>query len=309
MDTIRRISKLIGPASHTQKIRFAYFFNSFKDSGIINSNPHIKLGIDIVKSEIPYIREMTGESEESLWTRSMGFLVWCIIYACCLDKHDCYEKLAYLVVTYLYVDTALDGHTGLEMLNDLREYIYSRKVTNHNSRLVNAYLKYECGNEKVNEAAKKLLLSEIQSVSIQENLTLTKEEYQDITVKKSMYTVLLVNEIMDVSIDDDLLYLISYTGQVYDDLMDYPEDLKNNIETLITYDFKRHGIIDQSYGEFVEVVNRLPDRFNIMKMFFYLGTLYTIGKYGNISPSLFRKLDPYILFDPRYGVNMDVIFK
>lgn len=309
METVKRISKLIGPASHKQKIRFAYFFNAFKESGLIGSNPHIKRGIDIIKQEIPYITEITGESEQSLWTRSMGFLIWCIIYSCCLNRHDCYEKLAHLVITFLYVDTVLDDHITSEMFNELKDYIFFRKMTQPVSRLLKSYLAYEQGNDKINEAAKKLLLSEMESVRIQENLNLTEKEYHDITVNKSMYTVLLVNEIMGVTIDDDLLYLISYTGQVYDDIMDYPEDLKNKIETLITYDYRHRGNIDKSYGDFVEIVDKLPARYNIMKLFFYFGTLYTIGKYGSVSPSFFRKLDPYILFDSRYGVDMDVIFK
>lgn len=230
------------------------------------------------------------------------------------------KRIMNIVLLYLLLDNVLDlndpAQTKIFIKNirmvinrDLDDLTNKRPLDESLLEIhpsISYYRKMIDGDLNTLIATKELFEAEVNSVHIQRNANLTKEEYRDICYHKGICTSILLYRI--VTNNDDPTELeevkkIGYCCQLIDDIMDYREDMNNNIHTIATQEYSKNGHLDNLVFKLIKKIDKLSPKYNIVKYLFFIVLLYEISKHQILSTTNRRKVDPHIYMNYIFGVD------
>lgn len=294
--------------SRLHRIRIAYTFNTFMCAELKLDNGPFGAVKNIIIPEIPAIVKMTGCDPDILKNSGITFFYFCCMYSYSVNKIANLEGLAYIVLAYLYVDMALDNGKGEKMLGEIEDAVINGNVNQPNSRIVTFYNKLLAINPDVQGIAAELFIAQVQSTKIQTTPNLPLQSYIDICRRKGALTFKLINAIVGFKMNEEEINNIGETAQMVDDLYDVLVDINDGVSTQVTVYYQKHGHIDEILTKLLKRIHRLDNCYMCIKLSWIFAALHTCAKYDLLSKHYRRKIEPYILFDPRYGINFDVLF-
>lgn len=143
--------------------------------------------------------------------------------------------------------------------------------------------------------------AEINGVDIQNNDKLNEKDYYNIGCLKGGLTVKILHKIIDNTINLELeqaSYEIGIIMQFIDDMIDVNDDIKNNINTIATYQYIKYGNIDKLYIETANRIININKKYTIFIMLYCIFLFYILYiNPNNFSDNIKTKFNKYNLFE------------
>ena len=239
------------------------------------------------------------------------FMSACILDITINGKLKYRNRIMSLVLLYIMVDNIFDNSSPTEIksfISDIRRVIESDlfKIENQqpldDSLLslhpsVKYYRKMVGYNKNVIIAVRQMFEYEVDSVKFQASNAHNREDYLKMAHLKGSQSLKLLYHIIAVNpteLEEKEFGQIGHCCQLVDDMMDYQDDIKQNIHTIATYEYNLHGNMDQLFRETIEKLDNLSPKYNLIRYGMLLMLMFTVSKYRMLSPSLRRRVDPYI---------------
>lgn len=223
------------------------------------------------------------------------------------------ESLFSLSILYVigdsYVDDSKDKNTKrLNILNALKNN--SRTNKSRTNKSINTdpcdnkiKIMLEIYNDiiskfDIKEILDKLIFDEIKH-SINQNKDQNFKELYEIAVNKGHNTLELISKLLNIDIDDNIKN-IGAVLQLIDDMIDFEEDMKNNITTQVTILISNNILLDEYVISIINIIESIDVKFNVSKIFCYQIIIYFVNKYPHFFNYKIQKKTNYLnysLFD------------
>lgn len=235
-----------------------------------------------------------------------------------------------LIMCYLYIDFILDSPKSspedlTKLLTDVNTIIQSDIINLTNKvpldesleRLhptFKLYRRMTQGDLTKVKLTLDLFNTEIKSVKIQSRSDLPRDTYLELCREKGESTTMIIAAVLGVDLScskmREQIKLIGYAGQLMDDIIDIFDDMKDNITSIATYDYRRDGNIDNLFNFTFSLIDQFDGTFTILRYGLMLTLAHAVSRPQHIvTPELRRKIDPYIYLDYRYGSPLeDILF-
>jgi len=164
------------------------------------------------------------------------------------------------------------------------------------------------GDQRIIEAIRLVLVQEVKSLKIQKQEGISRTQLWKICLDKGGATGVLIAQIIHRQESEPDIEIASQIGQavqIVDDLLDINEDQEDQIMTVPRWDLNHDRKLDYHLNEVIVELSKIPNRFNVIKVMLLIMTLHAVSKYRqHFSRLLVRRIDPYIYFDARLGVEL-----
>ncbi len=330
MSAIRILHRFFPIQNHVKRIRLNYLFKAYLHSEEFQQNTLLRGFIEEFRKHVPLVEAISSEGSDLMQLAGLGFLA--CSYLLCLAMYDKIVHPEYLVniaISYIYVDYILDSCNDEEISNYVK--IVKRVMEDDIKRLKKGeevdpelvklhpslvcYRKIVDGRLGVAKAAKKLFETELKSVTVQRNPNNTKEDYRKICRDKGGYTGVLLFRMLNETdipkrrnIPESNLFDIGYCAQLIDDFIDVHLDIKSGVSTLATYEYQKYGNLDDYLDLTFREIYKIKPYFRLAQLIFCCVMLYAVSKGDVVTSKTFRRVEPFIVLDQRYGTDVESEF-
>lgn len=313
VETLEILDKWITVNSHKDKIIYNYTAGAILHN--INSDENCGEIYNMFRSEI---YDLSGFPPEAIAAGIGMYTIMCYlsykVHGNILDK----SSIFYICLLYIDLDYRVDHidnphsyiknvksfiekdledyheHSKLDVYNgEDKRFIWYRNIVEKNPDLIR--LVYD------------LFTSEVKSYYIQKQSFIISEDIlRKITKEKSKNTAKLICGILDITDPEiiDQVIELGYISQILDDILDLDEDKRDNIKTMVTHQIKYCGNIDKLFNELISLIDGVKGEYNELKILMIHLSLYAISKYKILSSKFMIMVEPYILIDHRYNVDL-----
>lgn len=220
---------------------------------------------------------------------------------------------------YVYVDNYLDdvnieeekkkkSMRDMLILIENEEYTKEEGVDPILCKISEIYQRFIKRCPKTREHMVNLLKLEIQSVKVQNNENLSRDEYYEIAKEKGGYTMELLYYIMNPDSENEKIkgttYDLGVILQLLDDSLDVMIDKECKITTIATYDLDRDGKLDNLWIDIIDRISKIDKQFNLFTMIYLISAIYIPDKLSTcFSEELRSKTNKVNLFDYTRGFD------
>jgi len=232
--------------------------------------------MNAVTKFIPWVHE----DDEALVTGAVSYLAL-LIYSRARGGSKYDESILHFILLYINIDYIFDSKD-----TDLISLVSSECRQILKNKLLESPSKYGIAAEKSVkfivensncsiETLEKCFIEEYKSVKIQKTSN-DRRELFSICINKAKVCVDVIAEI--IGVDEPFSSEIGCLVQIVDDLLDYHDDMKNDINTVVTFDIKKDKNLDKLFREAFLMSMKVP----------YLGVkiplLFGLIVTGSVSP-------------------------
>ena len=313
------LGKWLSITNHRKKIRYNYFAGSLLY--IIKNNQNDSSDISDTEIYNKFKKEISNLSEFPPEALAAGIGMYMIMSYLSYRVHGEIinkDSIFYICLLYIDLDYIIDSTKNPKKYissvqkfieSDRKEYKRTGKIKEYtgNDRRFVWYRKIVEENLNLIEHIYNLFVSEAKSYFIQKKTPfVTRSFLKSITKEKSKCTAELlcaILNIFDLNVIQDVVQL-GYISQILDDMFDLDEDRRDGIHTLVTFELENSGNIDNLFEELLEKIDNIENKYNEIRIGMFYLALYTISKYKILSREMMLLVEPYILLDHRYNINL-----
>lgn len=216
---------------------------------------------------------------------------------------------------YILLDHYLDDDTisladKKEAIKQISSFINGNTSENNHEIIRTVAERYQRMVTKIPTAVehlKALFQIEVESMHLQSNPNLTREQYLSICERKGGLTCVAIQALLEleVSSTDKILGEII---QICDDTADIEDDIAANIHTIATHDFKTKGNLDDLLIYCVDKIDELDNKYNFFKPILLLGLIFAVHiNQDKYTPQMLEIIEPFIHYNP--GTTKEKIVK
>ena len=135
---------------------------------------------------------------------------------------------------------------------------------------------------------------EIESMKLQQQKDLSREEYLELCEKKGGLTCEAIQSLLELEVTEGE-YELGACIQLVDDLMDLDDDISLGINTIFSHDLHHYKILDKIIIYTVNKIDKLGSKYNFFKVPLYLGLCFGVHiNRSRISSELLNQFEPFI---------------
>lgn len=145
---------------------------------------------------------------------------------------------------------------------------------------------------------KKLFQAEVESMYLQSQADLTRDQYLSICERKGGLTCVAIQSLLELEISpaEDVL---GQNIQLTDDLLDIEDDIKAGIHTIATHDLRTEGNLDKLLIYTIDKIDEMSSRYNFFKPVLFLGLLLAVHvNRDKYSSAMLETIQPFIHYSP-----------
>lgn len=306
--TIKIVRRWLPNIDHDDKVKLN---NILTGTEITSGTLLLRKYISLLKPYSKILRIDHNPREEDCIASGAVFFYGCLCYIMHFNNSGSHiEDILYYNILYILVDHYIDDikvssivkhHAIDQMFMLLHDPMCYKKLNLSDPSFELIAITYHKLISRCPAAKRsiiKLFQSEIDGLSIQNKSNHTRNVYYDIALRKGGETMEVLRSIVD---NDDLSQATYHLGtivQLLDDMLDVNSDMKNNINTIATYDLINKGNLDELWTDTIYRINDIDPKFIIFKILFMFFAVYIPYRNENAFTSeLVSVVKPMNLFE------------
>lgn len=249
--------------------------------------------LSAVKDQIPWVLE-DSEALIAGAATYLGAILYSRTHNKCKDLELLDFVLLYINIDYILDSNKLDESEKREVVKECSKLIHNLK---HNEQVEIKNYKIQKGYQNLCnlvkhgctiETLERCFMAEKDSLIESE----CEEELREICIIKSQTCTEIIDEILNIKTNARSL---GGCVQLFDDMLDYEIDKKNNNTTLVGYHIKIYGILDEVIYLYCNLIKSLNNY--VMEFFLMYGLIIYVSKSPYVSEYLKKIFIKYYPFN------------